>query len=124
MRLPKPYDEATLPRAVRWAHIYEGVVATILLVGVSLYAFIVREAQWLSFSERLLRYITLFGIGVLATPFAIGAYLPRQRWAWRLHVAMVGLGLASGIFTPVCVYLMIKLFDDDTRRWFDSGYER
>jgi hypothetical protein len=54
----------------------------------------------------------------LAAVFASPFFLPRKPWVWIFDLILIGLGLSSCCFWPICIPLIIYWVRPDTQRYF------
>lgn len=55
---------------------------------------------------------------ILMIPFAAAPFLPRRPWVWTLGIVLIGIGMTSACFLPVCIPLLIYWLKPETKAVF------
>ncbi len=123
-RLPGPQ---TTPAVVTWFRVYAVFMALmylmVILGGFAFLAFGNTFADEETPAELLLIYGMVFVVmGVpLLILYVVGTFMPAKRWAWIYGIILIGFGMTSCCFLPVCVPLLIFWIKPQTQVFFGRG---
>lgn len=106
-------SDPTAPRVVSWQRLYCAAMTALYLALVlgCLLAAIFRERMadaQTSPGEVLFGAAFVGAISLAcAAVYAAGLFLPRRRWAWLYHLALIGIGMTSCACLPFALPLLI-----------------
>ena len=115
------------PGVIKWFKIY----AAFLLL---LYVLIAIMGIVLSFSDLIpsetpdeavavkVSGVLYAGIGaVFAAVFAVGLFTKNQPWAWVYNLVLICIGLASCLFLPAAIPMLIHWLKPETKAWYQRS---
>lgn len=101
--------------------VYSAIMA--LLYGTLLAAAVAVPLMGLEFQTEDM--ITFLIMGLVSLPFlalfGFGLFLPRTKWAWVMGLIMIVIGLSSCCFWPICIPLLLKWIEPQTKDWFENS---
>jgi len=123
MATPPPIIIQT-PRVVWWFRVYCGFLAFIYLVLVAFSLFLLfgelPESETPEDEARFMGGIFLFLGIILFVACLIPHFFSPRPWLWIYDLVIIGLGMTSACFLPVCVPLLIYWLKPETKAYF--GY--
>lgn len=72
--------------------------------------------------ERWMMGAICFGTGLpLLIATCAVLFLPRKKWSYYVHIAMIGLGMTSCLWWPLAIPLLITWTKPETKAWYTSS---
>ncbi len=113
---------ADKPPVVKWFTAYCAFMAALYLLcmvlGVIFFLFEPTDSSR-SAEEARIMGVVLFFVGLLLfIPFAIGVFLPRDRWAWTFGLVLICIGLTSMCCLPATIPLLMFWLKPEAKAYF------
>ena len=121
-----PLPVAGPPGVLPWFKAYAGFMALLYLAVLAGGVFLLLK-DWTTVPdvdpvEMRINGWVLTAVGPpLMLAFGLALFLPLKKWVWIYDVVLIGIGLTSCCFWPVCIPLLIFWVRPETRRWFGWG---
>jgi hypothetical protein len=112
------------PGVVTWYRVYAVFMAlmyfVIFLAGIAVLFFGEAMADEETPAEFFLIYGIVFAaMGVpLLIMYVVGVFMPAKRWAWVYGIILIGIGMTSCCFLPICVPILIFWIKPETQAYF------